>query len=284
MFIQLFRMTCRRRFFLFTAVMVLVVVYQLVQNLFTAYAVLPNGESLLALDMPPLFIAATTIGGSDTFALLLPFAVFADSAWCLKSGYLSLIVGKRTSPVRVSLTYMAALIAATALSFVLVSLVIIVICMFVCTGSFEADYLRTLCTAAPDYAPTLSLGAAGNTGLILLQLVVCLAMATSTGFVALAFPRPAAAVVLWPALWAITQHTPIGSALWSCTLPSTWAPPEFLGFFPGIPGEVGLVGPYLRDVALTAMALNAVCLGAAVLVHGNVAKERRWMPWRKRCA
>ena len=91
-------------------------------------------------------------------------------------------------------------------------------------------------------------------------------------------------MVFWLALWAIQRFTPVGSALWSCSLPSTWAPPDLFGFIAGLPlGDARLVVPYLLDVLLVAVAMLAVSVGAAAMVHGSVARDRRWALWRKSC-
>ena len=176
---------------------------------------------------------------------------------------------------------MAALMIATMLSFAVVVLVTGTVCALVCSGSFETGLINM---ADTDFAPMLSWGAAGSAGLIALQLVSCLAIATMTGSIALAVPRPIFAMVFWPALWAIQRFTPVGSALWSCSLPSTWAPPDLFGFIAGLPlGDARLVVPYLLDVLLVAVAMVAVSVGAAAMVHGSVARDRRWALWRKSC-
>lgn len=277
---QLLRMICRRRFLVFTATMAFVVLYQLADDLYVSYGVV-GADSLLGVDLPPLFMAAMTMGGSEAFALLLPLALLADSTWSFKNGYLSLLVAKGVDPVRLSLSCMAALMIATMLSFAVVALVTGAVCALVCSGSFETGLINM---ADTDFAPMLSWGAAGSAGLIALQLVSCLAIATMTGSIALAVPRPIFAMVFWPALWAIQRFTPVGSALWSCSLPSTWAPPDLFGFIAGLPlGDARLVVPYLLDVLLVAVAMVAVSVGAAAMVHGSVARDRRWALWRKSC-
>lgn len=277
---QLLRMICRRRFLVFTATMALVVLYQLADDLYVSYGVV-GADNLLGIDLPPLFMAAMTMGGSEAFALLLPLALLADSTWSFKNGYLSLLVAKGVDPVRLSLSCMAALMIATMLSFAVVALVTGAVCALVCSGSFETGLINM---ADTDFAPMLSWGAAGSAGLIALQLVSCLAIATMTGSIALAVPRPIFAMVFWPALWAIQRFTPVGSALWSCSLPSTWAPPDLFGFIAGLPlGDARLVVPYLLDVLLVAVAMVAVSVGAAAMVHGSVARDRRWALWRKSC-
>lgn len=277
---QLLRMICRRRFLVFTATMALVVLYQLADDLYVSYGVV-GADNLLGIDLPPLFMAAMTMGGSEAFALLLPLALLADSTWSFKNGYLSLLVAKGVDPVRLSLSCMVALMIATMLSFAVVTLVTGAVCALVCSGSFETGLINM---ADTDFAPMLSWGAAGSAGLIALQLVSCLAIATMTGSIALAVPRPIFAMVFWPALWAIQRFTPVGSALWSCSLPSTWAPPDLFGFIAGLPlGDARLVVPYLLDVLLVAVAMVAVSVGAAAMVHGSVARDRRWALWRKSC-
>ncbi len=277
---QLLRMICRRRFLVFTATMALVVLYQLADDLYVSYGVV-GADNLLGIDLPPLFMAAMTMGGSEAFALLLPLALLADSTWSFKNGYLSLLVAKGVDPVRLSLSCMVALMIATMLSFAVVALVTGAVCALVCSGSFETGLINM---ADTDFAPMLSWGAAGSAGLIALQLVSCLAIATMTGSIALAVPRPIFAMVFWPALWAIQRFTPVGSALWSCSLPSTWAPPDLFGFIAGLPlGDARLVVPYLLDVLLVAVAMVAVSVGAAAMVHGSVARDRRWALWRKSC-
>lgn len=277
---QLLRMICRRRFLVFTATMAFVVLYQLADDLYVSYGVV-GADNLLGIDLPPLFMASMALGGSEAFALLLPLVLFADSAWSFKNGYLSLLVAKGVDPVRLSLSCMAALMIATMLSFAVVALVTGTVCALVCSGSFETGLINM---ADTDFAPMLSWGAAGSAGLIALQLVSCLAIATMTGSIALAVPRPIFAMVFWPALWAIQRFTPVGSALWSCSLPSTWAPPDLFGFIAGLPlGDARLVVPYLLDVLLVAVAMVAVSVGAAAMVHGSVARDRRWALWRKSC-
>lgn len=277
---QLLRMICRRRFLVFTATMAFVVLYQLADDLYVSYGVV-GADNLLGIDLPPLFMASMALGGSEAFALLLPLVLFADSAWSFKNGYLSLLVAKGVDPVRLSLSCMVALMIATMLSFAVVALVTGAVCALVCSGSFETGLINT---ADTDFAPMLSWGAAGSAGLIALQLVSCLAIATMTGSIALAVPRPIFAMVFWPALWAIQRFTPVGSALWSCSLPSTWAPPDLFGFIAGLPlGDARLVVPYLLDVLLVAVAMVAVSVGAAAMVHGSVARDRRWALWRKSC-
>lgn len=277
---QLLRMICRRRFLVFTATMAFVVLYQLADDLYVSYGVV-GADNLLGIDLPPLFMASMALGGSEAFALLLPLVLFADSAWSFKNGYLSLLVAKGVDPVRLSLSCMAALMIATMLSFAVVALVTGAVCALVCSGSFETGLINM---ADTDFAPMLSWGAAGSAGLIALQLVSCLAIATMTGSIALAVPRPIFAMVFWPALWAIQRFTPVGSALWSCSLPSTWAPPDLFGFIAGLPlGDARLVVPYLLDVLLVAVAMVAVSVGAAAMVHGSVARDRRWALWRKSC-
>lgn len=277
---QLLRMICRRRFLVFTATMTFVVLYQLADDLYVSYGVV-GADNLLGIDLPPLFMASMALGGSEAFALLLPLVLFADSAWSFKNGYLSLLVAKGVDPVRLSLSCMAALMIATMLSFAVVALVTGAVCALVCSGSFETGLINM---ADTDFAPMLSWGAAGSAGLIALQLVSCLAIATMTGSIALAVPRPIFAMVFWPALWAIQRFTPVGSALWSCSLPSTWAPPDLFGFIAGLPlGDARLVVPYLLDVLLVAVAMVAVSVGAAAMVHGSVARDRRWALWRKSC-
>ena len=263
---QLLRMICRRRFLVFTATMAFVVLYQLADDLYVSYGVV-GADNLLGIDLPPLFMVSMALGGSEAFALLLPLVLFADSAWSFKNGYLSLLVAKGVDPVRLSLSCMAALMIATMLSFAVVALVTGAVCALVCSGSFETGLINM---ADTDFAPMLSWGAAGSAGLIALQLVSCLAIATMTGFIALAVPRPIFAMVFWPALWAIQRFTPVGSALWSCSLPGTWAPPDLFGFIAGLPlGDARLVVPYLLDVLLVAV--------------GSVARDRRWALWRKSC-
>lgn len=277
---QLLRMICRRRFLVFTATMAFVVLYQLADDLYVSYGVV-GADNLLGIDLPPLFMASMALGGSEAFALLLPLVLFADSAWSFKNGYLSLLVAKGVDPVRLSLSCMAALMIATMLSFAVVVLVTGTVCALVCSGSFETGLINM---ADTDFAPMLSWGAAGSAGLIALQLLSCLAIATMTGSIALAVPRPIFAMVFWPALWAIQRFTPVGSALWSCSLPSTWAPPDLFGFIAGLPlGDARLVVPYLLDVLLVAVAMVAVSVGAAAMVHGSVARDRRWALWRKSC-
>lgn len=277
---QLLRMICRRRFLVFTATMAFVVLYQLADDLYVSYGVV-GADNLLGIDLPPLFMASMALGGSEAFALLLPLVLFADSAWSFKNGYLSLLVAKGVDPVRLSLSCMVALMIATMLSFAVVALVTGAVCALVCSGSFETGLINM---ADTDFAPMLSWGAAGSAGLIALQLVSCLAIATMTGSIALAVPRPIFAMVFWPALWAIQRFTPMGSALWSCSLPSTWAPPDLFGFIAGLPlGDARLVVPYLLDVLLVAVAMVAVSVGAAAMVHGSVARDRRWALWRKSC-
>lgn len=277
---QLLRMICRRRFLVFTATMAFVVLYQLADDLYVSYGVV-GADNLLGIDLPPLFMASMALGGSEAFALLLPLVLFADSAWSFKNGYLSLLVAKGVDPVRLSLSCMAALMIATMLSFAVVALVTGAVCALVCSGSFETGLINM---ADTDFAPMLSWGAAMSAGLIALQLVSCLAIATMTGSIALAVPRPIFAMVFWPALWAIQRFTPVGSALWSCSLPSTWAPPDLFGFIAGLPlGDARLVVPYLLDVLLVAVAMVAVSVGAAAMVHGSVARDRRWALWRKSC-
>lgn len=277
---QLLRMICRRRFLVFTATMAFVVLYQLADDLYVSYGVV-GADNLLGIDLPPLFMASMALGGSEAFALLLPLVLFADSAWSFKNGYLSLLVAKGVDPVRLSLSCMVALMIATMLSFAVVALVTGAVCALVCSGSFETGLINM---ADTDFAPMLSWGAAGSAGLIALQLVSCLAIATMTGSIALAVPRPIFAMVFWPALWAIQRFTPVGSALWSCSLPSTWAPPDLFGFIAGLPlGDARLVVPYLLDVLLVAVAMVAVSVGAAAMVHGSVARDRRWALWRKSC-
>ena len=273
---QLLRMICRRRFLVFTATMAFVVLYQLADDLYVSYGVV-GADNLLGIDLPPLFMASMALGGSEAFALLLPLVLFADSAWSFKNGYLSLLVAKGVDPVRLSLSCMAALMIATMLSFAVVVLVTGTVCALVCSGSFETGLINM---ADTDFAPMLSWGAAGSAGLIALQLVSCLAIATMTGSIALAVPRPIFAMVFWPALWAIQRFTPVGSALWS----STWAPPDLFGFIAGLPlRDARLVVPYLLDVLLVAVAMVAVSVGAAAMVHGSVARDRRWALWRKSC-
>lgn len=277
---QLLRMICRRRFLVFTATMAFVVLYQLADDLYVSYGVV-GADNLLGIDLPPLFMASMALGGSEAFALLLPLVLFADSAWSFKNGYLSLLVAKGVDPVRLSLSCMVALMIATMLSFAVVALVTGAVCALVCSGSFETGLINM---ADTDFAPMLSWGAAMSAGLIALQLVSCLAIATMTGSIALAVPRPIFAMVFWPALWAIQRFTPVGSALWSCSLPSTWAPPDLFGFIAGLPlGDARLVVPYLLDVLLVAVAMVAVSVGAAAMVHGSVARDRRWALWRKSC-
>lgn len=277
---QLLRMICRRRFLVFTATMAFVVLYQLADDLYVSYGVV-GADNLLGIDLPPLFMASMALGGSEAFALLLPLVLFADSAWSFKNGYLSLLVAKGVDPVRLSLSCMVALMIATMLSFAVVALVTGAVCALVCSGSFETGLINT---ADTDFAPMLSWGAAGSAGLIALQLVSCLAIATMTGSIALAVPRPIFAMVFWPALWVIQRFTPVGSALWSCSLPSTWAPPDLFGFIAGLPlGDARLVVPYLLNVLLVAVAMVAVSVGAAAMVHGSVARDRRWALWRKSC-
>ena len=277
---QLLRMICRRRFLVFTATMAFVVLYQLADDLYVSYGVV-GADNLLGIDLPPLFMASMALGGSEAFALLLPLVLFADSTWSFKNGYLSLLVAKGVDPVRLSLSCMAALMIATMLSFAVVALVTGAVCALVCSGSFETGLINM---ADTDFAPMLSWGAAGSAGLIALQLVSCLAIATMTGSIALAVPRPIVAMVFWPALWAIQRFTPVGSALWSCSLPSTWAPPDLFGFIAGLPlGDARLVVPYLLEVLLVAVAMVAVSVGAAAMVHGSVARDRRWALWRKSC-
>lgn len=277
---QLLRMICRRRFLVFTATMAFVVLYQLADDLYVSYGVV-GADNLLGIDLPPLFMASMALGGSEAFTLLLPLVLFADSAWSFKNGYLSLLVAKGVDPVRLSLSCMAALMIATMLSFAVVALVTGAVCALVCSGSFETGLINM---ADTDFAPMLSWGAAGSAGLIALQLVSCFAIATMTGSIALAVPRPIFAMVFWPALWAIQCFTPVGSALWSCSLPSTWAPPDLFGFISGLPlGDARLVVPYLLDVLLVAVAMVAVSVGAAAMVHGSVARDWRWALWRKSC-
>lgn len=276
----LLRMICRRRFLVFTATMAFVVLYQLADDLYVSYGVV-GADNLLGIDLPPLFMASMALGGSKAFALLLPLVLLADSTWSFKNGYLSLLVAKGVDPVRLSLSCMVALMIATMLSFAVVALVTGAVCALVCSGSFETGLINM---ADTDFAPMLSWGAAGSAGLIALQLVSCLAIATMTGSIALAVPRPIFAMVFWPALWAIQRFTPVGSALWSCSLPSTWAPPDLFGFIAGLPlGDARLVVPYLLDVLLVAVAMVAVSIGAAAMVHGSVARDRRWALWRKSC-
>lgn len=277
---QLLRMICRRRFLIFTATMAFVVLYQLADDLYVSYGVV-GADNLLGIDLPPLFMASMAIGGSEAFALLLPLALLADSAWSFKNGYLSLLVARGVDSVRLSLSCMAAFMIATMLSFAVVALVTGAVCALVCSGSFETGLINM---ADTDFVPMLSWGSAGSAGLIALQLVSCLAIAAVTGLIAFAVPRPIFAMVFWPALWAIQRFTPVGSALWSCSLPSTWAPPDLFGFIAGLPlGDARLVVPYLLDVLLVAVAMVAVSVGAAAMVHGSVARDRRWALWRKSC-
>lgn len=277
---RMLRLICGRRFALITVAMAIVVAYQLTDDLFISYGTV-GADSLLGIDLPPLFMAAMTMGGSEAFALLLPLALLADSAWSFRNGYLSLLVARGVDSVRLSLSCMAAFMIATVLSFAVVALATGAVCALVCSGSFETELINM---ADTDFAPMLSWGAAGSAGLIALQLVSCLAIAAVTGFIALAVPRPIFAMVFWPALWAIQCFTPVGSALWSCSLPSTWAPPDLFGFIAGLPlGDARLVVPYLLDVLLVAVAMVAVSVGAAAMVHGSVARDRRWALWRKSC-
>lgn len=153
---QLLRMICRRRFLVFTATMAFVVLYQLADDLYVSYGVV-GADNLLGIDLPPLFMASMALGGSEAFALLLPFVLFADSTWSFKNGYLSLLVAKGVDPVRLSLSCMAALMIATMLSFAVVALVTGAVCALVCSGSFETGLINM---ADTDFAPMLSWGAA----------------------------------------------------------------------------------------------------------------------------
>ena len=138
---QLLRLICGRRFALITVAMAIVVAYQLTDDLFISYGTV-GADSLLGVDLPPLFMAAMTMGGSEAFALLLPLALLADSTWSFKNGYLSLLVAKGVDPVRLSLSCMAALMIATMLSFAVVALVTGAVCALVCSGSFETGLIR----------------------------------------------------------------------------------------------------------------------------------------------
>lgn len=70
---HMLRMICGRRFALITVAMAIVVAYQLTDDLFISYGTV-GADSLLGVDLPPLFMAAMTMGGSEAFALLLPLA------------------------------------------------------------------------------------------------------------------------------------------------------------------------------------------------------------------
>lgn len=96
---HMLRLICGRRFALITVAMAIVVTYQLSDDLFISYGTV-GADSLLGVDLPPLFMAAMTMGGSEAFALLLPLALLADSAWSFKNGYLSLLVAKGVDSVR----------------------------------------------------------------------------------------------------------------------------------------------------------------------------------------
>lgn len=109
---HMLRLICGRRFVLITVAMAIVVAYQLTDDLFISYGTV-GADSLLGVDLPPLFMAAMTMGGSEAFALLLPLALLADSTWSFKNGHLSLLVAKGVDPVRLSLSCMAALMIAT---------------------------------------------------------------------------------------------------------------------------------------------------------------------------
>ena len=153
---RMLRLICGRRFALITVAMAIVVAYQLTDDLFISYGTV-GADSLLGVDLPPLFMAAMTMGGSEAFALLPPLALLADSAWSFKNGYLSLLVAKGVDPVRLSLSCMAALMIATMLSFAVVALVTGAVCALVCSGSFETGLINM---ADTDFAPMLSWGAA----------------------------------------------------------------------------------------------------------------------------
>lgn len=153
---RMLRLICGRRFALITVAMAIVVAYQLTDDLFISYGTV-GADSLLGVDLPPLFMAAMTMGGSEAFALLLPLALLADSAWSFKNGYLSLLVAKGVDPVRLSLSCMVALMIATMLSFAVVALVTGAVCALVCSGSFETGLINM---ADTDFAPMLSWGAA----------------------------------------------------------------------------------------------------------------------------
>lgn len=181
---RMLRLICGRRFALITVAMAIVVAYQLADDLFISYGTV-GADSLLGIDLPPLFMAAMTMGGSEAFALLLPLALLADSAWSFRNGYLSLLVARGVDSVRLSLSCMAAFMIATVLSFAVVALVTGAVCALVCSGSFETELINM---ADTDFAPMLSWGAAGSAGLIALQLVSCFAIAAVTGSIALAVP------------------------------------------------------------------------------------------------
>ncbi len=68
---HMLRLICGRRFALITVAMAIVVAYQLTDDLFISYGTV-GADSLLGVDLPPLFMAAMTMGGSEAFALLLP--------------------------------------------------------------------------------------------------------------------------------------------------------------------------------------------------------------------
>ena len=61
---HMLRLICGRRFALITVAMAIVVAYQLTDDLFISYGTV-GADSLLGVDLPPLFMAAMTMGGSE---------------------------------------------------------------------------------------------------------------------------------------------------------------------------------------------------------------------------
>lgn len=69
---HMLRLICGRRFVLITVAMAIVVAYQLSDDLFISYGTV-GADSLLGVDLPPLFMAAMTMGGSEAFACSVCF-------------------------------------------------------------------------------------------------------------------------------------------------------------------------------------------------------------------
>ena len=69
---HMLRLICGRRFALITVAMAIVVAYQLTDDLFISYGTV-GADSLLGVDLPPLFMAAMTMGGSEAFGCSVCF-------------------------------------------------------------------------------------------------------------------------------------------------------------------------------------------------------------------
>lgn len=69
---HMLRLICGRRFALTTVAMAIVVACQLTDDLFISYGTV-GADSLLGVDLPPLFMAAMTMGGSEAFGCSVCF-------------------------------------------------------------------------------------------------------------------------------------------------------------------------------------------------------------------